>query len=142
MRRQAADRGAKRFLKLIGKKSAKPSEPPNIGKILSTMTSSDILANAPLSAKLKVFSPVEAAEFAVSYLHMTLQLIPLRERWGMRKVMVADIIKMTNIQTLSGQKLLQFITQRVFFARPITRNPISISVQHLQFNIVPYKILH
>ena len=87
MRRQAADRGAKRFLRLIGKKSAKPSEPPNIGKILSTMTSSDILANAPLSAKLKVFSPVEAAEFAVSYLHMTLQLIPLRERWGMRKVL-------------------------------------------------------
>ena len=86
MRRQAADRGAKRFLRLIGKKSAKPAEPPNIGKILSTMTSSDILANAPLSAKLKVFSPVEAAEFAVSYLHMTLQLIPLRERWGMRKV--------------------------------------------------------
>ena len=92
MRRQAADRGAKRFLKLIGKKSAKPSEPPNIGKILSTMTSSDILANAPLSAKLKVFSPVEAAEFAVSYLHMTLQLIPLRERWGMRKVKLAHLI--------------------------------------------------
>ena len=92
MRRQAADRGAKRFLKLIGKKSAKPSEPPNIGKILSTMTSSDILANAPLSAKLKVFSPVEAAEFAVSYLHMTLQLIPLRERWGMRKVTLPHLI--------------------------------------------------
>ena len=93
MRRQAADRGAKRFLKLIGKKSAKPSEPPNIGKILSTMTSSDILASAPLSAKLKVFSPVEAAEFAVSYLHMTLQLIPLRERWGMRKVTIAYLVE-------------------------------------------------
>ena len=92
MRRQAADRGAKKFLKLIGKSSQKSSK-PNVTNILLKMTSSNFLSNAPLGAKLKIFTPVEAAEMAVSYIHLQLQLNPLRERWGQRRFKVTNLYK-------------------------------------------------
>ena len=93
MRRQAADRGAKKFLKLIGRNSRQAQTKPNVTMILSKMTSSNFLQNSPVGAKLKIFTPVEAAEFAVSYIHLTLQLVPLRERWGRRRFKVNSLYK-------------------------------------------------
>ena len=88
MRRQAADRGAQKFLKLIGKKSNK-AEKVNIKSILSKILS-DTRGEAA-GKGIKIFSPVEATEFAVSYLNLHLQLIPLRARWGCRKMKVSNI---------------------------------------------------
>lgn len=93
------DRGVSKFLHLIGKRSltAVRKQPRAVTVLKALEDGEGITARLRVQDKLEIFEPDEAVIFAVSFLQRYIQLLPLRERWGERRLKIGNVCRDASI---------------------------------------------